>query len=135
LKYRPCSSAGFVALGHPPRRLPVERKTNAAPATDWSSPLISAAETLDAEAARDQVSRGVAAARRAADKEMRAAIERSRQSRHRVAACAVLVPEPMPAWSVDEILAVHFPHAQSQGRALSGRSGPSRAGVRIEESR
>jgi len=74
-----------------------------------------AAGGLDAEAARDLVSRGVAAARRAAVKEMRAAIERSRLSRHLVAACAVLVPEPMPAWSVDEILAVHFRMHKAEG--------------------
>ena len=74
-----------------------------------------AAESLDVEAARDLVSRGVAAARRAAVKEMRAAVERSRLSRHPVAACAVLVPEPMPEWSVDEILAVHFRMHKAEG--------------------
>ncbi len=74
-----------------------------------------AAERLDAEAARDLVSRGVAAARRAAVKEMRAAIERARLSRHLVTACAVLVPERMPAWSVDEILAVHFRMHKAEG--------------------
>jgi hypothetical protein len=74
-----------------------------------------AAESLDAEAARDLVSCGVAAARRAALKEMRAAIERSRQARHLVAACAVLVPEPMPAWSVDEVLAVHLRMHKAEG--------------------
>jgi hypothetical protein len=74
-----------------------------------------AAESLAVEAARDLVSRGVAAARRVAVKEMRAAIERSRQSRHPVAACAVLVPEPMPAWSVDEILAAHFRMHKAEG--------------------
>ncbi len=74
-----------------------------------------AAENLDAKAARDLVSRGVAAARRAAVKEMRAAVERSRLSRHLVATCAVLVPEPMPAWSIDEILAVHFRMHKAEG--------------------
>jgi hypothetical protein len=74
-----------------------------------------AAERLDAEAARDLVGRGVAAARRTAVKEMRAAIERSRLSRHLVAACAVLLPEPMPAWSVSEILAVHFRMHKAEG--------------------
>ena len=74
-----------------------------------------AAEGLGPEDARDLVSRGVAAARRAAVKEMRAALERSRQARHLVQACAVLVPEPMPAWSVDEILAVHFRMHKAEG--------------------
>ena len=46
---------------------------------------------------------------------MRAAIERSRLSQHLVAACAVLAPEPMPAWSVDEILAVHFRMHKAEG--------------------
>lgn len=64
---------------------------------------------------RELVSRGVAAARRAALNEMWAAINRSRLSRHLVAACAVLVPEPMPAWSVDEILAVHFRMHKAEG--------------------
>jgi len=74
-----------------------------------------AAERLDREAARDLVSRGVAAARRAAVNEMGAAVARSRLSRHLVAACAVLVPEPMPAWSIDEILAVHFRMHKAEG--------------------
>ena len=74
-----------------------------------------AAEHLRPETARDLVKRGVAAARRAAAREMRAAVKRTRAAKHRIAACAVLVGDPMPGWSVDEILAVHFRMHKAEG--------------------
>src|SRR5947207_5678180 len=46
---------------------------------------------------------------------MRAALQRAREAGHDVVACAVLVPEPMPDWSTDEILAVHFRMHKAEG--------------------
>ena len=38
-----------------------------------------------------------------------------RDAKHEVVACAVLVADPMPDWSVEEILAVHFRMHQAEG--------------------
>ena len=54
-------------------------------------------------------------ARRVAVREMRAAVEGARKSGHEATACAVLMAEPMPDWSVDEILAVHFRMHKAEG--------------------
>ena len=91
-----------------------------------------AAESLDAEAARDLVGRGVAAARRAAVKEMRSghrAVTFVAASggglcgaRARADACLERQRNPRSA----------FPHAQSRGRTLSRRAGPSGADMRTE---
>jgi hypothetical protein len=74
-----------------------------------------AAENLEPSRARAVVARGIESARRAAEREVRAAIEREEKEGHRVAGCAVLVGNPMPAWSVDEILAVHFRMHKAEG--------------------
>ena len=74
-----------------------------------------AAEGLHGEAARDVVARGVEAARRSAVREMQAALSRSRELGHEIVACAVLVADPMPDWSTDEILAVHFRMHKAEG--------------------
>jgi hypothetical protein len=74
-----------------------------------------AADGLHGEAARDVVARGVEAARRSAVRELRAAMDRSRELGHEIVACAVLVADPMPDWSTDEILAVHFRMHKAEG--------------------
>jgi hypothetical protein len=79
----------------------------------WAKQPYHAAEDLKPDAARDLVERGVEAARRIAVREMRAAVKRERENE--VAACAVLVADPMPDWSTDEILAVHFRMHKAEG--------------------
>jgi hypothetical protein len=74
-----------------------------------------AAEHMKPDAARDFVARCVDAVRRIAVREMRAAITHEREHDNTVTACAVLVGSPMPQWSVDEILAVHFRMHQAEG--------------------
>jgi hypothetical protein len=74
-----------------------------------------AAEALKADAARDVVKRGVEAAHRIAVREMRAAVTREQERGNEVTACAVLVANPMPDWSIEEILAVHFRMHQAEG--------------------
>ncbi len=46
---------------------------------------------------------------------MQATVKRSRALQHEIVACALLVPEPMPDWSTEEILAVHFRMHKAEG--------------------
>jgi len=86
----------------------------------WAKQPYHAAERLNAGDARELVRRGVATARRIAVREMRTALARTREAGHEVAACAVLMAEPMPDWSVDEILAVHFRMHKAEGVLFRG---------------
>lgn len=81
----------------------------------WAKQPYHAAERLNASAARDLVRRGIEAARRIAVREMRTALGRVSDAGHEVVACAVLVLDPMPEWTVDEILAVHFRMHKAEG--------------------
>ncbi len=81
----------------------------------WAKQPYHAAERLNAGEARDLVRRGLVSARRIAVREMRTAVKRARQAGHEVAACPVLVGDPMPDWTVDEILAVHFRMHKAEG--------------------
>jgi len=81
----------------------------------WAKQPYHAAECLNAGDARDLVTRGLVTSRRIAVREMRTAVKRARQAGHEVVACAVLVGDPMPEWSVDEILAVHFRMHKAEG--------------------
>lgn len=84
----------------------------------WQKAPYHAAEPLERGAARDLVKRAIAGAHESAVREIRQAVERERARGHEVTACAVLVVDPMPDWSVDEILAVHFRMHKAEG-ALS----------------
>jgi len=88
-------------------------------AASWARQPYHAAAGLEPGAARELVERGVEAARRIAIVQMRAAVQSCLESGHEVAACAVLVSEPMPAWSVDEILAVHFRMHKAEGHLFA----------------
>ena len=46
---------------------------------------------------------------------MQTALKRAREAGHEVAACAVLMVDPTPDWTVDEILAVHFRMHKAEG--------------------
>jgi len=78
-----------------------------------------AAEGLDAEEARSVVERGIEAAQRGALRELRAALARAKEAGHEIAACAVLTGTPMPAWSVEQIRAVHFRMHKAEGVLFS----------------
>ena len=82
---------------------------------EWAKQPYHAAEDLKPDAARDVVKRGVEAAHRIAVREMRAAVKRDRERGNEVTACAVLVADPMPDWSTQEILAVHFRMHKAEG--------------------
>jgi len=81
----------------------------------WQKQPYHAAEHLRPAIARDTVARGIDAARKGAVRELRAAIARASEQRHDVSACGVLIGNPMPDWSVDEILAVHFRMHKAEG--------------------
>jgi hypothetical protein len=82
---------------------------------DWAKQPYHAALGLRPPDARRLVGRAVRAADRHAAREIRAAVGRAREAGHEVVACAVLVGGPMPPWSVDEILAVHFRMHKAEG--------------------
>ncbi|MBI1731586.1 MAG: hypothetical protein HYR49_02300 [Gammaproteobacteria bacterium] len=82
---------------------------------EWAKQPYHAAEDLKPRAARDVVKRGVEAAHRIAVREMRAAVKRAQDQENEVTACAVLVANPMPDWSIEEILAVHFRMHKAEG--------------------
>jgi hypothetical protein len=81
----------------------------------WAKQPYHAAEGLPSDQARNIVQRGVEAARRHAVREMRAAAKRAREAEHEIVACAVLVADSMPHWSVEEILAVHLRMHKAEG--------------------
>lgn len=81
----------------------------------WAKAPYHAAENLKPAEARKMVERAIGSARRVAVRELRSTAKRARDASHDVAACAVLVGEPMPAWSTDEILAVHFRMHKAEG--------------------
>jgi hypothetical protein len=82
---------------------------------EWAKQPYHAAEGLKPDAARDVVERGVEAARRIAIQVMQEAVKRERERDNEVAACAVLVANPMPDWSVEEILVAHFRLHKAEG--------------------
>ena len=81
----------------------------------WAKQPYHAAEQLEPEPARQLVARGIAMTQRLAVAEMRAAVAYEEQKQNAVKACAVLVGAPMPPWTIDEILAVHFRMHKAEG--------------------
>jgi hypothetical protein len=82
---------------------------------EWAKQPYHAAEDMEAGAARALVERGIEATQHIAVREMRAAVSREQERKNEVTACAVLVGNPMPDWSVEEILAVHFRMHKAEG--------------------
>jgi hypothetical protein len=81
----------------------------------WAKQPYHAAVGLDPDLARVLVERGVEAARQAAAREMRHVVEWSHEAGHEIVACAVLVAAPMPEWTIEQILAVHFRMHKAEG--------------------
>lgn len=74
-----------------------------------------AAEGLPPAAAQESVDRSVAAAHRLAQHGIRTAVEALATAGHDVCGCGVLVGPGMPAWTTNEILAVHVRMHQAEG--------------------
>lgn len=81
----------------------------------WAKQPYHAAEKLPPPDARATVARGIDSGRRLALREVRAAVALERSRGNTVAACGVLVGTPMPDWTTDEILAVHFRMHKAEG--------------------
>jgi hypothetical protein len=81
----------------------------------WAKQPYHAAEGLERQKARDLVKRAVESVHRIALSEMKAAIKRERERKNEVVGCSVLVGTPMPGWTTDEILAVHFRMHKAEG--------------------
>jgi len=111
--------AALVALGRSGRALAVaeRRRLELVDAADaaWAKQPYHAAAGLAPEDARGVVERAVAAARRHAARELGAAAARAREAGHEVVACAVLMGDRLPGWSVAEVLAVHFRMHKAEG--------------------
>jgi hypothetical protein len=108
--------AALVVLGRQKDDLVVvDRRRIELVENEWARQPYHAAEGLKSEIARDLVKRGVDAAHKVGVREMCAALKRETDRKNEVKACAVLVGSPMPDWSVDEILAVHFRMHKAEG--------------------
>lgn len=108
--------AALIVLGKEGHDLVVvERSRVELVEEEWARQPYHAAEELQADEARDLVQRGVKAAHRNAVREMRAALQRESRRENEVKACAVLVGNAMPEWTVAQILAVHFRMHQAEG--------------------
>jgi hypothetical protein len=81
----------------------------------WAKQPYHAAEHLARDEAGVLVDRGIASAHRLALREMESAVKRIGKLGYAISACAVLMGEPMPAWSTDEILSVHFRMHKAEG--------------------
>jgi hypothetical protein len=81
----------------------------------WAKQPYHAAEELPPAEARKVVQKGIAQAQRTALRELRAVVRWALAQGHVIAGCAVLVGEPMPDWTVAEILAVHFRMHKAEG--------------------
>jgi hypothetical protein len=124
MTHRPCAAIGFkprtgcavvVALGG----------DAAAPTVLWRAevPLLPAgefapyhaAEGLAPAAAQRHIEASIARAQRLATQALDAAAQRCSAAGHRVLGCAVLVGRGMPAWTTEQILAVHVRMHQAEG--------------------
>lgn len=81
----------------------------------WAKQPYHAAENLEPGEARHVVAAGIESARRVSLRQMREIISVLKERGHKIAGCGVLVPGPMPNWTRDEILAVHFRMHKAEG--------------------
>ncbi len=81
----------------------------------WAKQPYHAAEKLEPDKASAVVQRGIESAHKNALGQMRKIIKQTRNQKHEIAACVVLVPSPMPQWSTEDILAVHFRMHKAEG--------------------
>ena len=108
--------AALVVLGKQDGQLVVvDRRRIELVEEEWAKQPYHAAEDLKPAAARDLVKRGISSANRIALRELRLAIKREETRANEIVACGVLVTNPMPDWTVDQILAVHFRMHKAEG--------------------
>lgn len=93
------------------RRLELVKDNDA----EWAKQPFHAAENLEASEAQKLVHEAIKSANVNATRELQAAIKRVEKGGHKVRVCAVLMGEPMPDWTVEQILAVHFRMHKAEG--------------------
>ena len=81
----------------------------------WAKQPYHAAEHLPLPEARKIVKNGINSAQRVAKRRLKEILIACANSNLKVLACGVITPEPMPNWSSDEILAVHFRMHKAEG--------------------
>jgi len=84
-------------------------------ASEWAGQPYHAADGLPPAQAETIVAAGIAEAQRTALRELRAAQARLESEGHRVIACAVIAPAPLPRWGTADVLAVHVRMHQAEG--------------------
>ena len=82
---------------------------------EWAKQPYHAAEQLEIKEARQVVKRGIQAAQKNAKRAVNDVLRRLEKNEHEVVGCAILMGEPMPGWTVDQILAVHFRMHKAEG--------------------
>ena len=108
--------AALVVLGRSEGELVVVERSRVQLVEEaWAKQPYHAAEGIEADDARNLVKRGIDAANRIAVRELRAVLAREKKRGNEPVGCAVLVGNPMPDWSVEQILAVHFRMHQAEG--------------------
>ena len=106
--------AALVAIGREKGELRVvDRRRIELVENAWAKAPYHAAEELERGEARALVERGIDEAHRVAEKTLRDATRLLAD--HDIVACAVLMPNPMPDWTTDDILAVHFRMHKAEG--------------------
>ena len=93
----------------------INRRRLALASEGWEKAPYHAAEPLERDAASKLVERAIANAHERAARALQAAVEQEQAQDRDVVGCGVLVLDPMPAWSVEEILAVHFRMHKAEG--------------------
>jgi len=108
--------AALVVLGKVDGDLQVlERRRLELVEQEWQKQPYHAAEELSSAEARVLVKSGIKVTRKTALREVRTAVQRAREYGFEVRACGLVVGTPMPNWSVDEILTVHFRMHKAEG--------------------
>lgn len=131
--------SGWAALvvvgGDAARAAIVDRRRLDLVAADeiWAKAPFHAAEEMPAETGHALVRRSYDVARRNCTRVLRTEVRRAEESGHKVVGSAVLMGDPMPEWSIAEILAVHFRMHKAEGvlwrEALATASGE--CGLRV----
>jgi hypothetical protein len=114
LKARTGRAIVVAVGGRLPECVLVERSGMPLLPTGAFAPYHAAAE-LESAAADESVRRSIAAAHALAAKGIGAVVERLFRDGHDVAACGVLEGARLPAWSTEEILAVHVRMHAAEG--------------------
>jgi hypothetical protein len=86
----------------------------------WAKQPYHAAEDLAADEARAVVKAGIKSAHVVAFDAMKKAVKNFRGRGYELVGCGVLMPQPMPEWTIEEILSVHFRMHKAEGVLFPG---------------